>query len=724
MGRSKVSDADIHAQLATGKSAYAVARELGVAPSTVYRASKRQQPEQFAASIRDVGRGLTFAEMGTTGLRRFGGRIDDEYDRVFKDLYRRIALYREMADDAVVAAVDQAHRMVIRRVPWEVKAGGETKADEDAAEFVRQCMADMSIAWLDFIDNIMPMFRYGFQVAEIVWKRRQGEKREASSKYDDGRIGWRKFIFIAPESLDRGEPWVIDDHGGLQGARQTPLNSGQSTVVIPVDKLILFRTTTEKNNPEGRSLYRAMFQSYYFKHNLEEVEAISAERMGAGFPVVYMGEDVGKGANSDSDLAFYKNAVRDIRVDDQMGLVLPHAKMGGGAREGKGVLFELVSPPSKGAVDFNQTITRYEQRMAMVGLAQFIHLGMNGVGARALGESGQDFFTLAVTGWVDAIADTINRFAVEPLMKLNYFPGLTAYPKIIHGPVAQTDLAAIAEYINKLAGAQLLTPHADLERALMELADMPAAPDLDQQYADKAKQAKEMAELAKQVAVAPKPAVGTPPAAGAPVDQSREKPGPGDTEKPAPDESSWLNQEIDDVKVYEMLELFSKRGGGGAPDALVAELRRANDLMAMSLQGGGGNGNMPTIKFEHGNVEMPEGFGAQPHIDMTPVADAIRAVGMGQQALAERFATQTPSAAPIHVTNTVDMQPVADALLKMPAPVVNVPVQPPPVVNVAAPIVNVNPEIKFPETVETIEVQRDDAGLMKSATKRRKQKRD
>lgn len=715
MPRSKVTDADIARRLAAGTKHYALAKELGVSPSTVYRAetrARKAEPEQFAASMRDVGRGITFSELGTTGLRRFGGRIDDEYERQFKDLYKRVQIFREMGDDAVVAAVDQAHRMVIRRVPWEVEAGGETAADAAAKEFVEQCMHDMSQSWLDFIDNILPMFRYGFQLAEIVWKRRAGEQppSKASSKYDDGRIGWRKFIFIAPESLDRGEPWLMDDHGGLRGARQTPLTSSGATVEIPIDKLILFRTTTEKNNPEGRSLYRAMYQSWYFKHNLEEVEAISAERNGAGFPVIYAGSDVSKSDAAGGDLATFKDIVVNMRVDDQMGLVIPYAKMGAGAAEGKGALVEFLSPPGKGVVDFNTVITRYEQRMAMVGLAQFIHLGMNGVGARSLGESGQDFFTLAVTGWVDAIADTINRFAVEPLMKLNYFPGLTAYPKIVHGPVAQTDLAQIADYINKLAGAQLITVHPDLERALLELADMPAHPDLDKQYADKEKQAAEMAELSKQAALAPKPAP------GAPVTQENEDGAP-----PPKDEQSWLNQEVDDVKVYQMLELF-KRQGGGSSDALVAELRRANDLMALSLQHGGGQGSLPfNLTLKEGEVHLPEGFGAQPPVDMRPVADAIREIGAGQAALAERFATQAPTS-PVPQVHVTVPETVVNVTVPKPDPVVvNVPAQPAPIVSMdLTPVANAIREVG--QMDETVEVKRDDAGLMQSATKRRKRK--
>ena len=721
MARSKVSDAEIARRLQAGEKHYALAKELGVSPSTVYRAETRArqaQPDTYAASMRDVGRGITFTELGTTGLRRFGGRIDDEYDRQFKDLYKRVQLYREMADDAVVAAVDQAHRMVIRRVPWEVEAGGETTADEDAAEFVRQCMDDMSLSWLDFIDNIMPMFRYGFQLAEIVWKRRQGERREGGSKYDDGRIGWRKFIFIAPESLDRGEPWLIDDHGGLQGARQTPLTSGGKPVDIPIDKLILFRTTTEKNNPEGRSLYRAQYQSWYFKHNLEEVEAISAERNGAGFPVIYAGRDVGKSKDGESDLVAFKDIVVNMRVDDQMGLVIPYAKMGAGAKEGEGALVEFLAPPGKGVVDFNQVITRYEQRMAMVGLAQFIHLGMNGVGARALGESGQDFFTLAVTGWVDAIADTINRFAVEPLLKFNYFPGLTAYPKIVHGPVAQTDLAQIADYINKLAGAQLVTPHPDMERALLELADMPAHPKLDEKYEEKDKQAAEMAELSKQAALAPKQAALAPkPAVGAPVDQDNDP----DGDKPAPEKAGWLEQEIDDVKARELIELMTaKVGGGGNTDALVAELRRANDLMAMSLGGAAAPASQSPVNINlSAEIDskdlidglrsgVREGMSELRHItapDMQPVADALRA---GQQAT-ERFAA-SQAERPI-VVNVPKPDPVVVNVAAPPAPIISLDLKP-----VADAIREVG------QMDETVEVKRDDAGLMQSATKRRKRK--
>jgi len=463
------------------KSATALAREYGLSRSQVYRvADKQLQADSFAETrsgdIQSVAGGGLFSEQATTGLRRFGGNIQEEYDRVFRSLYRRVQLYKEMRDDPIVAAVENAWRMTLRRIGWRVDPGGDEDADQRAAEWFQTCMEDMSQSWSDTIDQALAMMIWGFQIAELVYKRRQGPKREGGSKYDDNTIGWRKWVFIAPDSLAQGNEWIFDEHGGLQGFNQFDTYTMGNLVPISIEKSILFRTTSERNNPEGRSLYRAMYRPFYYKNNVEELEAISAERMGAGFPVFYLGSDTARQGNSGDDLDTFKNIGTSIRVDEQMCLVIPYAKMGGGAREGEGVLFEFTSPPSKGIVDFQQVITRHEQRIAMVGLAQFIHLGMNQVGARALGESSTDFFTQAVASWGDMIAETIQRYAVDRLMALNSFPGLTANPIIAHESVTQADLITTAQYINHMVGAQLLHPSEELERHILELADLPISP--------------------------------------------------------------------------------------------------------------------------------------------------------------------------------------------------------------------------------------------------------
>jgi len=467
-----------------GKSvkAEALAARYGLSKSHVYRIAKagRVQVESFQASGNGNGRsnvgGNRFAEIGTTGLRRFGGDIDEDYDRVFRPLNKKLALFKEMADDPIVAAVLQAIRMTLRRVSWYVDPAGVSSADQKASEWLDSCMNDMSQSWSDTIDQILNMMRDGFQPFEVVYKKRAGLRNEASSKYSDGKIGWRKWLMLGTDSLAPGTPWSFDDHGGLQGINQTAPPDYKLTH-IPIDKSILFRTSTDKANPEGRSILRAMYPAWYMKKNLEEIEAISAERIGAGFPVAYLGSDVGKNlSNPNSDASLIQDALRNIRVDEQMGLLVPFAKMGGGAREGEGVLFEFASPPGSKALDFNLVITRYEQRMTMVGLAQFIHLGMNQVGARALGESSQDFFTTAVSGWADSMEDTINRYGAERLFRLNSFPGIEQYPRIRHDTVGRYSLAELSDYISKLAGVGALVVEPELEKYIRAFADLPERP--------------------------------------------------------------------------------------------------------------------------------------------------------------------------------------------------------------------------------------------------------
>ena len=212
---------------------------------------------------------------------------------------------------------------------------------------------------------------YGFAPFEIVYKRRKGGDTDPASKYDDGRVGWRKFAFRAQDTLTPGDEWVFDEHGGVAALNQSP-PPDYRRVTVPVEKLILYRSTAAKNNPQGRSVLRAAYVPWYYSKNMQEIEGISAERMGSGFPVVYLGEGTKKvGANSDFESA--KVVVRDVRSDEQSGIVFPYQKQGA---DGKGILFELVSPPSRGAVDFNQIINRYNQQIGQVVLSQFIFLGL------------------------------------------------------------------------------------------------------------------------------------------------------------------------------------------------------------------------------------------------------------------------------------------------------------------------------------------------------------
>jgi len=270
--------------------------------------------------------------------------------------------------------------------------------------------------------------------------------------------------------MPAGDRWQFDDYGRVQAVKQQPAPDYVERVV-PIEKALLFRTKVEWGNPEGQSILRPMYQPWYYATNLAEVEAIGAERMGTGIPVVYLGDNTKKqGANSDFDTA--QDIVRNVRTDEQMGIVIPYAKMGGGAAENTGMLFELVSPPSRGIVNFNEVITRYEQRMAMTALAQFIFLGMTKVGTQALAETTVDVFQLAIAAWSDMITAVVNRFAIPRLMSLNPFQ-IKELPMLEHSDVAVPNLGQVATFVNQMVGSEVLTPDERLETYLRELAGLP-----------------------------------------------------------------------------------------------------------------------------------------------------------------------------------------------------------------------------------------------------------
>lgn len=202
----------------------------------------------------------TFSEVGRTGLKRWGGRIHEEFLPELSGM-NAIRVYREMREnDPVVGAILFAIEMLMRQVSWRVDPVSQNNADLEAAEFLESCLEDMSQTWGDTISEILSFLVYGWSFHETVYKRRLGESRDPTknSKHKDGRIGWRKLPIRAQETLME---WEFDESGGVQAMRQQP-PPDFITRTIPMDKALLFRTRTEKGNPEGRSILRNAYRCF------------------------------------------------------------------------------------------------------------------------------------------------------------------------------------------------------------------------------------------------------------------------------------------------------------------------------------------------------------------------------------------------------------------------------------------------------------------------------
>ncbi len=414
---------------------------------------------------------IDMREIGATGLKRFSGFIYEEFLPQLTG-WKGVAVYKEMGDnDPTVGAVLFAIKMLCRKVDWRTTPASKEPFDQEAADFLKTVMDDMSQTWIDTIDEILEMLKYGYNLNEIVYKRRCGDSLDPSmrSKFSDGRIGWRKLSTRSQDTIYR---WQFDDHGGIQGVEQLA-PPHYYHVTIPVEKFLLFRTTVNKNNPEGRSILRNAYRPWFLKKNIENIEGIGIERDLAGLPVALVPPEIlssGASPQMKQILGNIKEIVTNIRRDEQEGIVFPLAY----DQNGKPMYeLKLLSTGGQRQFDTDKIINRYDKRIAMCALADFILMGQEAVGSFALASSKTEIFATAISAYLDIIADVFNRFAIPRLFELNDFQ-ISDYPKIEHGDLESVDLKELGDYIQKLSGAGApLFPNLELEKYLMKVAGLP-----------------------------------------------------------------------------------------------------------------------------------------------------------------------------------------------------------------------------------------------------------
>ncbi len=402
-------------------------------------------------------------EIGRIGQRRYGGTFYEEFLPELRGK-RGIGVYHEMSEnDDIVGAILYAIEMLVRQCKWGVEPGGMTAKDREAAGFVESCRDDMQDTWIDTISEILSFLTYGWSFHEIVYKRRMGRTKDlrTQSKYDDGLIGWRKLPIRAQESLYQ---WEYDNEDNLLGMTQMP-PPYYDTFTIPTEKALLFRTKSRKNNPEGRSILRNAYRPWYFKRRIQEIEGIGMERDLAGLPVLYTPEGVEIWSNENMETrAILESMVRNIRRDEMEGVVLPY-----------GYKLELLSSGGARQFDTNAVINRYDTRIAMTVLADFIFLGHDKAGSWALSSDKTELFAVAIGAFLDMICETFNSQGIPSLIDMNgkYFAGITGYPKMTHGDIEDVDIAKVAAFIKDMTGIGVLVPDDGLEDYIRKVGHLP-----------------------------------------------------------------------------------------------------------------------------------------------------------------------------------------------------------------------------------------------------------
>ena len=410
----------------------------------------------------------TFEEYGNIGQKRYNGVFFEEFEKRLQG-HKAVEVYKEMSlNDDIIGSILFAIEMLIKQATFYVEPASEKPIDKDAANFIEECLDDLHPGWEDTLTNILSFLTYGWSIHEICYKRRSGEKPDVcdSSKYSDNLIGWSKFAVRAQDTLDK---WIYNDHDDLVAFCQY-VDIDHSYRVIPIDKCLHFKNRSHNENPEGQSILRNAYRSYYFKTRIQEIEGIGIERDLVGLPMVKASPEsdiFSQSIQNEQRRRYAIDLITNIRRNEQEGVLLPN-----------GWEIELLSSGGQRQFDLGNVIERYDNTIASSVLADFVTLGHDGSGSYALSQSKTSIFYMAITSYLDNITSTINTQAIPKLINLNgdHFKGITDYPKLAHSDIGERDLTELSDYVVKLLNAGAIIPDDSLEEFLRKEGDLPMSP--------------------------------------------------------------------------------------------------------------------------------------------------------------------------------------------------------------------------------------------------------
>lgn len=372
-------------------------------------------------------------EIGTDTPEYVRGTLYQDYHPRLRGT-RALRIYEEMTNDATIGSILHAINMLLRGLKWGVHLE-EPKDPESirAGKLLEGELAQLEHTWQDFIDQAASSLPYGFSWFETVYRIDQ----------TDGHIGWEKFSFRPQRTLIE---WLWVGRT-LWGFRQS-IGDGQ-TVDIPLHKSVHFRPTTATTAPEGRSILRTMYRTYHFKKRAEEFMMIGLERDMDGIPKAGVPTDVLARGSGDAVYDAIKNVVTRTKQHQQHGILWPNDRDPDTGEP----LYELdiLQHSGRPKVDPIQVQRLLATDMASAVLAQFIMLGRDAVGSRALATPQQELFQAALTGWSDSFQQAFHMQATKRLFALNGIdPNIPVTYR--HSGVKETDLMSLGQFL-QAAGA-------------------------------------------------------------------------------------------------------------------------------------------------------------------------------------------------------------------------------------------------------------------------------
>jgi hypothetical protein len=376
-------------------------------------------------------------EQGVTGVPSFNGREADRYLTELQGPEGIQTMARILRREPAAYTVQNAIRLAARQATWKTVPATDAPGDQRAAEFVDQCLEDMSHTLWSSLSFALSCQAFGFADLHVVYKRRSGSITNGSkpaSLYNDGLVGIRKLAIRRQETIDS---WERDENGGPQAMIQVDPSTGRRLPPVSIDRMLHFIGGDDRGSWEGIGWLEPAYKIWHMIQGFEIIYGIGAQRSFVGVPTF-------KYVN--------RPDAESIRMVREMGRKLTIGENQFIEYPGAVVEFSLQSVTNGNAGELREQIKELRWQMLMLGLVQFLQLGNSGSGSRALADPLITMFKSAIDAANDEVADVLNRHLIPRLFSLNpsLAKNITQLPKIVPSRVN----ALGSEVLSFLGGIQ------------------------------------------------------------------------------------------------------------------------------------------------------------------------------------------------------------------------------------------------------------------------------
>lgn len=405
--------------------------------------------------------GQTIGESGTlimggiiTG-EEYNSRLQGKYALRMYDIMRK-------SEESVRASLQMVKLPLINQTNTVNQAGETTKADF-RKRFLERELFHRNIDFDKLKREGLTFADFGHSVCEVTYELTMFEGMPLIGIKE---IGFRKQTSI--------EAWETKDH--KPGITQMLIGNTKKSVLvnIPRQKLMVWTNDQEGDNYDGISLLRYAFRSWDTVDKLGLIHVIGLEKMAIPTPVLTPPKQTNPADES--------KAIESIRQyrSNQSGYI----------KKPFGWELDKFDLSGQSISELLPALQHYEMKIMLSVLGQFLMLGTNSAGgSRAVSADHSKLFMLSEEAFSKTFVTTVQRDLINTLEYLNFSDiEETGYSTLSASAVRGDDVQMLADAVNKLKSAALITPTYDTENHLRKIMKLPELPEDYQEDYDKRRQ--------------------------------------------------------------------------------------------------------------------------------------------------------------------------------------------------------------------------------------------